>query len=93
MKVRYQVAVVAFIALTLLTTSCIRTQKLKLVQPVDVFNRYGRVENYSFDNSKKKVINFFDVRCIGMVMDYTPTGKIDRLIKNNPDYDFIFLYK
>ena len=64
----------------------------------EAFNRYGRVKDYDYDLSKKKVITWWDLN--GMWGDFfyepypgvrlSPEGRIDSTILANPDWEFIF---
>ncbi|MCI1785597.1 MAG: hypothetical protein LKI59_05610 [Bacteroidales bacterium] len=76
----------------LLPMSCQNSHKIKLVQPADnvVYNRFGKVQGYSIDMSKKKVINYLTPGGLNDDLYHTDKGKIDRIIKDNPDWDFIF---
>ncbi|MEG1898984.1 MAG: hypothetical protein RR183_04845 [Bacteroidales bacterium] len=62
-----------------------------LVDVPTVYNWKGVVKNYHFDKSKKKVINYLGgVRNLKNVLEHTDSGKIDKIIRNNPDFQFIF---
>ena len=73
--------------------SCSRMDAVRLVEPKYTFNRYGRVENKPIPKDKKKVVSYWKLRGIDFDIMHTPDGKIDSLIKMNPDWAFIFYIK
>lgn len=74
-----------------LNSSCTSHHKIKLAYDFDnVFDRKGRVEGYAIDEGKKKVINFSKANSFYEFLYNSPKGKIDSIIKSNPDWEFIF---
>lgn len=59
-----------------------------------VFNRGGKVTDgypLSLFDKKRTVVTYLDIRTLGFILDDTPIGKIDWIINNNPDWDFLFV--
>lgn len=68
-----------------------RGNPVNLVEVPTVYNWKGLVSSYHFDNSKKKVINYFGyLGNFRETLEHTDKGKIDRIIRENPDFQFIF---
>lgn len=79
------------ICLVVLSSSCTSHQKIKLVYNFDnVFDRNGRVTGYSFDKSKRMVINFVQANTMNEWLSFSPERRIDSIIKSNPDWQFVF---
>ncbi len=74
--------------------SCERPAKQQLlINDGIVFNRSGRV-NYQFPfyyDKEKTVVTYLDNKVVDFVLCDTPKGKIDRIIDDNPDWNFIFV--
>ncbi len=70
--------------------SCSENNKIKLVEPKHTFNRYGRVENKPIQTDKKKVITYLVVGMVNIIFADTPKGKVDSIIRANPDWQFIY---
>lgn len=56
----------------------------------DVFNAEGRVENYRIQKGRPFVIQILDLDSWTDVLRHTPEGKIDRILEQNPTWEFIF---
>lgn len=77
--------------LVILCLSCTPRNLIHIVPPNNnVYDRNGKVQGYSIDMSKKKVVDYFNVDGLIMVLNYTDSGKIDKIIRENPDWEFIF---
>lgn len=64
---------------------------ITLVEVPTVYNWKGTVKGYQFDASKKKVINYFGfMNNFRNTLEHTDMGKIDRIIRENPNFQFIF---
>lgn len=64
---------------------------VKLVEVPTVYNWKGHVKEYKFDKKKKKVINYLGkVGSLRNILEHTDRGKIDRIIRENPDFQFVF---
>jgi len=74
--------------------SCTPKNQVNIVLPDNnVYNKDGKVNDYKIDLSKKKVIDYFTIGGLIMNLEYTDIGKIDRIIRENPDWEFIFYVK
>ncbi len=49
--------------------------------------------DYSYDLSKNKVVTYVDYLDLKGFMGEAPKGKIDSIIRDNPDWEFIFFVK
>ena len=59
-----------------------------------VYDRTGRVDSASLDDTydkDKTVVTYLDIRVLDVVLSETPKGKIDRIIRDNPDWNFVFM--
>lgn len=54
------------------------------------YNRYGRDTNYSFDNSKPKIISYFDTGNLEFFCCYDNRRHADKIIKANTGFEFLF---
>ncbi len=81
------------VIIIMIICSCNRTRRLKLIEPEHTFNQYGRVENKPLPGGKKKVVSYWDIRSVDFILMHTPKGKIDDLMKRNPDWAFLFYIK
>lgn len=75
--------------------SCNRLPKViipkQLSNPEYVLDKNGFRDNYSFSIDRKKVIQFNTLGGLRFILSDTPPHKIDNMIKNNPDWEFIFV--
>lgn len=66
-------------------------RSLTLVNVPTVYNWKGLVKSYHFNKNKKKVINYLGgVDHLKEVLSQTDSGKIDKIIRENPNFQFIF---
>jgi hypothetical protein len=78
------------LSVSLIISSC-GGHRIKIIYPSDnVYDMHGKVNDYSIDDTKKKVVQFSSLHGIPFIMDYTPKGKIEKIIRDNPDWEFIF---
>ena len=74
--------------------SCDRPAKQQLLlNDTFVYNRNGRIYNQypeSFDK-ERVIITYLDLRIIDYVLRETPRGKIDKIIRDNPNWLFVFV--
>lgn len=65
--------------------------KVDIIELPDVFNINGRVSDYTIDMNKPKVVAYFHgVKSLDYAMSKTPKDKINKIISENPDYEFIY---
>src|SRR5574344_3083031 len=84
----------AILLVVVICLSCTPRNLVHIVLPNgNVYSRNGMVRDYSIDMSKKKVVNYFTIGGLIMNLEYTDTGKIDNIIRNNSDWEFIFYIK
>lgn len=55
-----------------------------------VFDRNGRVNDYRVQEGKPFVANLYELDALKFVLSRTDHGKIDRFIKECPDWEFVF---
>lgn len=83
-----------FLGLVILLSSCRQLgfdRSIKIVDVPTVYNWKGLVKNYHLDKTKKKVVTYLGgVAHLKDVLQYTDQGKIDKIIRENPDFQFIF---
>lgn len=64
---------------------------ITLVEVPTVYNWKGAVKADPFDASKKKIINYFGyLNNFRKTLEHTDRGKIDRIIRENPGFQFVF---
>lgn len=82
---------IGLIALFILLISCGQSKhRLKMVDSDIVVSRHG-VMSYGFQPQPgKKVVTFYALGNFIAEMQYTPTGKIDRIIRSYPNWRFVF---
>ncbi len=82
---------IGLIALIILLISCGQSKhRLKMVDSDIVVSRHG-VMSYGFQPQPgKKVVTFYALGNFIAEMQYTPTGKIDRIIRSYPNWRFVF---
>ena len=56
----------------------------------DVFDADGRVENYQIEKGKYFVIQYLTLDNLRDVLYHTPEGKFDKIIEENPAWEFVF---
>lgn len=81
------------LTVTFLQVSCERASTIKIpdISDMDVYDRRGRVHDYSYREESNKVIQQIWASCLcNNVLPHTPSGKIDRIIAENPDWEFLF---
>ena len=75
--------------------SCNRLPKViipkELQDPEYVIDKNGLVDGYSFRIDQKKFIQFNTVGGLDYMLSDTPSHKIDTIIANNPDWEFVFV--
>lgn len=85
---------IIFIGCILLVFSCKQlsnNRTLTLVEIPTVYNWKGLVKEYKFDKDKKKVVHYLaKVGSLRKILEHTDSGKIDRIIHENPAFQFIF---
>lgn len=59
----------------------------------DVFDANGRVEDYRIRKGRPFVVTLLMTREFSDVLFHTPKGKIDRIIEENPEWEFVFYCK
>ena len=71
--------------------SCGSGNALKLWEDFEyVYDRHGTVESYSIAHEKPFVCSWFSLNGLAFALQYTPPGKIDQIIGDNPDWEFVF---
>lgn len=73
----------------LLLLSCVGDRIECMEIPVAV-NRAGDVAPPLIVRNTKTVVTYFTPGGMGFSLDGTPRGKIDRIIRDNPDWQFLF---
>ena len=64
---------------------------IELVDCADIYDYEGKYkEEYMIDHSRPKVITQMTAVSLKKNLENTPIGKIDRIIRENPDFEFIF---
>jgi hypothetical protein len=87
----YQTIVLAILAAAVVIVTGCRQPGVEFWEEYnDVFDANGRVENYTINKGKPFVINSFRYDAFRYVLFHTPEGKIDRIIEENPDWEFVF---
>lgn len=90
MRKDYIIKVIVWVVFGALLFGC-QTSKIYYWEEFsDVFNANGRVENYQIRNGRPFVIQIMDLQCWSDALRYTPDGKIDKIIADNPAWEFIF---
>lgn len=84
---RVRVLFVLCLALSLVT--CSRRHQISCPEVDISVNRYGD-KKPSPILKKKTVVNFFTPAGLISSLEDTPMGKIDKIIKENPDWQFLF---
>ena len=82
-----------FGTIIILAISCknISRNKVELPPVANAYNYNGINKDYKIDPEKKKVISYIaPLYSFRTLLEQTPAGKIDRIIKDNPNYEFIF---
>lgn len=70
-------------------SSCQRSHTLILPEDMLCVDRYGVVDTLHIHEGKK-VVQFLSTWSLGVTLETTPPGKIDAIIRKNPDWQFIF---
>lgn len=86
---KYLYSVVSLISLFMIT-GCSRSQKIITPDIATVYDYYGRYEGYKIDHSKPKSVQYFTPGGLHFALEHTPVGKIDKLIEENPEFEFLF---
>ena len=80
-----------FLALLLGVAGCRSEQKPVYWEDfTDVFSAAGRVTDYQIRQGRPVVIQILDLPCWEDALRHTPDGKIDRIIAENPIWEFFF---
>ncbi len=85
--------IIILIILLPLLLSCIGIgrQQVKVVEMSTAYNQSGINKSYHIDSKKRKVISYIaPVESFENLLQTTPIGKIDKIIRDNPGYEFIF---
>lgn len=80
------------LGLLLLCWACSgKYDRAKIVELKTAYNYQGLDTSYSIDMNKKRVISYIGPKgSFADLLATTPIGKIDKIIKDNPDFDIIF---
>jgi len=71
--------------------SCERHDQVNLPDCLEyVYDKNGRVNNYSIDLAKKRVIQYQSLNMLHDDLFHTPRGKLNKIIADNPDWEFVF---
>ena len=84
---------VAILILCVIFVSCDYRKRIHPLNPEDmeyVFDRHGRVKDYNPDLTGKKVMSFGVIGAFIFNLQNAPSGKIDQIIADNPDWEFIY---
>ena len=67
------------------------SNKLNLVQAENSITSLGLIKSKIIDNTKPKVVTYIGSKSsLERLLEQTPVGKIDLIIKQNPRYEFLF---
>lgn len=77
---------------SLLLMSCVNdSNKVNLIQAENSITSLGLIKSKIIDNSKPKVVTYIGSKSsLERLLEQTPVGKIDLIIKQNSKYEFIF---
>lgn len=70
-------------------SSCHRSRALELPEDMLCVDRSGVIDTLHIHDGKK-VVQFLSAWSLKVTLETTPPGKIDEIIRNNPDWQFIF---
>jgi hypothetical protein len=78
--------------ISFISTSCTNfSQNITIIDINSAYNYKGINKNYKIDKGKKKVVSYLaSYNSLKDLLDKTPAGKIDKIITNNPHYEFVF---
>jgi len=91
-----ELKIISLFLLILCITSCkgIFRQNINVTVIDNVVDQNGKVHDYIIDPDKPKIISYFyNLSILKWVLDSTPTGKIDKIIEENPEFQFLFYYE
>lgn len=74
---------------SVLFSSCHRSRTLILPEDMLCVDKDGVVDTIHIRNGKK-VVQFLSTWSLDVTLENTPPGKIDAIIRNHPDWQFIF---
>lgn len=81
-------ALSAFLALSL--CSC-TSHRIKLWDGFDcVVSKDSTIVGYNITGNKPFVVQYFSLKFMEFILEDTPCGKIDQIIRDNPEWEFIF---
>lgn len=82
--------------LLLLSVSCTSktsSKYLDLIVPEDVYTKDGIVTDYAIDPKKPCVVTLITgIWSVDFLYGHTPENKINKIIAENPEFDFIFYF-
>ena len=81
---------ISLLSLALFLSGCQTPENLYWEEYTDVFDANGRVENFQIRKERPFVVQILDLDCWEDALRHTPDGKIDRIIEENPAWEFIF---
>ena len=84
-----RIGVCIFLLVAMSFLSCHKTRTLQLPEDMLCVDRCGVVDTIPIHEGKK-IVQFLTKWSLEVTLDNTPPGKIDALIRNNPDWQFIF---